>query len=716
MKALQAIRGFFGGRQRSVSSAWVTLMGGGDTNASALAKPYARSAWVHAAIGHISKPISGLPLMITEDRRGGDVVLEDPALTAFWERPAVNRGGRMSRTDFIMATAGWLLLRGEAFWILDDTWLARGASKSPIILARPTDMVEITGGGGRELLGWSWMDGSGARHQLIPDQVLQLKCWNPYDDFRGLADWEAAAIAADADYAAGVFARNLSRNNGDRGPYVIGKNGQASDEQIKQITAQLRQKREMAARGDFRTVFLTGDIEVKEPSLQAVDTAYVAQRLENRKEVFAAFGVPMSFADPQASYSIGSASDRFRLIEDACMPLAAKIADGMEIISARLLGGGRTVFVEFDWDEHSTMQQVRGERFEIATKAVDRGMPWHEASEYFRLSLPRFAGDHVGRIPFNLQEIAPVEMPEDPEAPMAESDPVEDLQTLFARRAQEPCKACAGGAQHRANEEWNSIHAKRRPWEKQYTTKARRLIMDARSETLRNIADVEAVLEKSAVLKWGATDLIFNLGKWLGGWTKTLAQVSRAAMEAAGFEVWTDELQRTDPLTMPAPNVINAVREREIKLADAGERIHADVKATIEEAIQNGETMDQIRERVKTAFNGISSTRVDMIARTETTIAYETARDLTFRQAGVEWTKWLTMEDMGDRHPSYSGLHGQIRAIDEPFDLGNGVKMRFPGDPEGPPSEIINCRCIRTAVLGPDPTDIEGNNPDAAPY
>ena len=710
---MNILRALFGGKQKSLTGAWTQLMGGGDSSAHSLGKPFASSAWVHSAIKFVSEPIGMLPLCFTEDRRGGDVSIEDPVLTAFWERPATTRGGNMARSPFITATAAWLLLKGEAFWIMDDSWLTRGARKSPLILARPSDMQEILGGDSRELIGWRWTDGSGKRHDLIPSQVIQTKKWNPYDDFRGLADWEASAVAADADYAAGIFARNLARNNGDRGPYVIGKGGTATDEQQKQITAMLRQKREMASRGDFRAVFLTGDIEVKEPALQAVDAAYVTQRLENRKEVYAAFGVPPSFADPQASYSIGSASDRFKLIEETCMPLAALIADAIEHVSMFLLGSDRTLFAEFDWDEHSTMQQVRGERFDIATKAVDRGMPWHEASEYFRLNLPRFTGDEVGRVPFNLTEIqGPAMQPAETETELA-NDPVEDLTQLFARRVQAPCNCAAGDPQNRAAA-WEKIHTPRRPWEKKFTSTARRMLMDARAETLRNIADAEAVSAKGPVQKWSATDLVFNLTKWLPDWTKSLASITRAALETAGFEVWKDELDRTDPLTLPAPKILDVIRAREIKLADAGTKIHEAVKKEIETAITNGETMAEIRARVKTAFNGISEARVDMIARTETTCAYESARDLTFREAGVEWTQWLTMADNGDRHPSYAGLHNQIRAIDEPFTLYGGLTLRFPGDPEGPPAEVINCRCVRIAVMGPDPVDI--NNDPSIPY
>lgn len=686
---------------------------GSSGKAGDLIRPYGRSAWVRSAIDFVADPISSRPLVITADRRGGDVVIDDADLTSFLERPARSRAGVLNRADFIKATAGFMKLKGQAFWIFDDTWDMVRTRKSPLILARPDEMHAVYDG--NDLIGWTWSNAAGVRSALIPEQVQHLKLWNPYDDVLGLSEWEAAMISAQSDYAAGVFARNLSQNNGDRGPYVIGKGGVFTDEQIKQVSAQLRMKRELGRRGEFRAAFIPADVDVKEPAINAVDSAYVAQRLENRKEIYAAFGVPPSFADAQASYSIGSASDRFRLIEDTCMPLAAKIADAFEVVCTRFLGKKQTVFVAFDWDSHSTMQAVRAERFDIATKAVDRGMPWHEASEYFQLKLPRFPGDAVGRIPFNLTEIGGETRDQKQEAREEEevADPLAELEQLFAARSQAPCGCVAKGAE--ASEEWVRIHRAREPWEKKFQSTIRRHVMDARGETLRKIAAASAAESVSTTKGLlDALSLVFDLASWLPDWTRNLATISRSAMEAAGFEVWKDELDRDDPLEMPAAEVITATKQRENLISQAGVKIHGDIRKEIEQAITDGDTLDEIAKRIKSKFAGISDTRAMTIARTETTFSYETGRDIRFRQAGVQWTKWVTVNDGEDRHPSYSGLHNQTRPIDEPFTLYGSVTMRYPGDPEGPPSEIINCRCIRVAVRGPDPAGT--NNDDTVPY
>jgi hypothetical protein len=44
------------------------------------------------------------------------------------------------------------------------------------------------------------------------------------------------------------------------------------------------------------------------------------------------------------------------------------------------------------------------------------------------------------------------------------------------------------------------------------------------------------------------------------------------------------------------------------------------------------------------------------------------------------------------RHEDYDGLDGQTVALDATFDVGE-AQLQFPGDPDGPPEEVCNCRC-----------------------
>ena len=410
-----------------------------------------------------------------------------------------------------------------------------------------------------------------------------------------------------------------------------------------------------------------------------------------------------------ASYSVGSASDRFKLIEETCMPLAAKIADAMEAVTSRFMGGNQTIFCEFDFDDHSTMQQVRRERFESATKGVDRGMPWRVAGEYFRLDLPRFTGDEVGRIPFNLTPIEG-EAPVDPSADPATSDPVEELFELFRNAPQPVCKTAEPLVQTRAAEAWAKIHQKRTPWEKRFASRFRRHLNDARNRTLAKIGAANNPM--GASVKTSALDLIFDLAPWLSEFVGGMTEISRSAMEAAGLELWTDELGRDDALTMPAAETLLALQQRENLLAGAGTKIWEEVRSELQDGITKGETMDELAKRIRVAFKGIDEGRAMTIATTETTVAYEVGRDMTFKAAGVQWTQWL-VSGLGNSRHSHQAADKQIREMGTPFDVG-GFQLMFPGDPTAPPQEVINCNCVRIAVAGPDGSDI--NNDDTLPY
>ncbi len=334
------------------------------TGGERMYRAFEQSTWVMRAIKKIAGPIAAVELHFTREGQR----FHDAELEVFWEMP----GAGLSRTDLIEATVGWLKLEGEAFWLLDDSWLAAlgphtpgsnpAGPATPIQMARPDRMRHVVKNG--ELEGWEYVDGAGRRALLLPEQVIQLKLWNPYSDFRGMAELKPCRDAAEADFLAGKFNLNLMRNYGVQGAYVIAKNGLPLDGQRQQIIDQIREKRELAQRGVFKPVFLDGDITIEDPKIRVPDGDFIAARLQNRHEVFIAMGVPPSMADVKASYSIGSASDWFMLIAETCIPLGEKICQAINQVLRRQ--GTGDVRASFDWDEHPVVQAVRRERADTA--------------------------------------------------------------------------------------------------------------------------------------------------------------------------------------------------------------------------------------------------------------------------------------------------------------------------------------------------------------
>ena len=687
----------------------------GSDGSEGLKDPYRLSPWVGRAIKHIAGPIAGVRLEFHQD---GDrnAKVTDPEMESFWNRPAkapVKRSdkmGRLSRFDVIEATVGWLSLAGEFFWVLDDTWKNPNTrNKSPFIVARPDRMLPYMADG--ELIGWIFRDGANRSHTLAPWNVVSSRFWNPYDEIRGCAPMDSAEMAAAADYASARFWKSLAESNGDLGDTVIAPNG-VSDPQREQIKLAMLKKRRAAKRGKFEPMFLIGDVKTEEAKIKSPDASAVTQRLENRHEVYVALGVPPSFADVTASYSIGSASDRYRLIEETCMPMAAKIAEAVEMVE--WMRSGRELSAEFDFDDHSTMQQVRSERIEAGRKLHERGVPWKMVSDHLNLGLKPFPGWDKAWLPMNLEEVKGQQSADSGEEKPVVSDAAkvfEELEELLKgcpvhdTRGQTP-EARGQKTDEKRIKRWEKLMKTRAPFVRKARTIVDRALFDARKQTLAKIGEVA---KAETALRSGAFDFLFDLADFLEALVSPLFKVSLDAYETAGAELLKDELGSEEPFIVPDPNGIRWLKSRESQIKDAATGMWEETRDSLEQGIQAGESFEKLAARVRETFNGMSKERSMRIAVTETGIAFEGGRHDAMIQAGQEWKQWLTSQD--DRvRITHGALDGKILPMDEPFLVG-GVPMMFPCDPEGTPAEIINCRCVHGPVDSPENPDGINNDP-----
>lgn len=707
----------------------VPVVGGG--NDVTMGKPYTESGWVYAAIRHIARPISSVDLeFYAEAMDGTESPIDDRRLSIFWKSPAVG----CSFASFVLATVGWRKLCGEAFWLLDDSALvpfpeARTAFPR-LILARPDRMRHVVSGS--EISGWEYRDGDGRRHYLLPKQVIHLRQWNPYDDYRGAGEWEVAKLAAQADFAASRFARNLAASNGDQGPFVIGKSGVVDEAQRKQITAVLAEKRRQQQLGNFVPAFLTGDITVEDPKVRTIDTAFMDGRRMSAAEIFVIFGVPPSMAKEQASYSIGSASDYLRLIIDTCKPEACEIASAISVVSS--IYTGRAIEAEFCWDEHPVFQQVRTERMASLDALFNKGVPMSVASEYLDLGLPRFPGDDIGYLPISITPAADASLAINPgpegdspapaaPAPAAPGDPVEAAIHCLKHQISN-----RGSKQAR---EWQAHMRRRQGTIKAYRSAFTRVLMVARAEVLRKLdhkANAGRQEPAGAVLatetaentanasqphaerggghdlggllsRAGAADLMFDKHAFQQGLAVAFRKVGTEALNTAGKQLYA-ELGKDDPFTYPAPKALQFLRERENKLSGVSDEVFDSVRSALEEGLDAGESIDELADRIRGTFNDASKERATRIAMTETAAAYGSGRQEGMMQAGVTWKRWLNSG--GDNvRPAHLEASNQTVPVDEPFDIG-GEQLMFPGDPSGSPGNVINCHCVSIAVATPD--------------
>jgi len=129
------------------------------------------------------------------------------------------------------------------------------------------------------------------------------------------------------------------------------------------------------------------------------------------------------------------------------------------------------------------------------------------------------------------------------------------------------------------------------------------------------------------------------------------------------------------------------------------------VREKIVTGIKEGLGTREIARSFRDMIDGIGTLnpaqRAKVIASTETHTAANYAQVEAVRAIDLPGVmrEWLAVEDARTRE-SHAEADGQQVEMDEPFTVG-GARLMFPGDPDGPPEETINCRCV-IAFVAPE--------------
>lgn len=121
---------------------------------------------------------------------------------------------------------------------------------------------------------------------------------------------------------------------------------------------------------------------------------------------------------------------------------------------------------------------------------------------------------------------------------------------------------------------------------------------------------------------------------------------------------------------------------------------------------RGGLSPEQIDKMVGRYRERLLSHRATVIARTEALRSVHEGNQEMFQQAvdageldqGQLVQVWHQTGDSRTRD-SHRTMEGQERPLGTPFVSGAGNSLRYPGDPEAPPSESIQCRCRLGTVV-----------------
>lgn len=139
------------------------------------------------------------------------------------------------------------------------------------------------------------------------------------------------------------------------------------------------------------------------------------------------------------------------------------------------------------------------------------------------------------------------------------------------------------------------------------------------------------------------------------------------------------------------------------------------IAGQVAEGAGDGESIPKIAKRVEDVLSTTATPtwrdRATVVARTETIGAMNAGRAdafVLFEQTTGDTLEqmWLATDDTRTRR-THRQAEGQRVPLGQPFTVG-GHQLAFPGDPTGPASEVIQCRCTTLLVEPGEVVDLSG--------
>jgi SPP1 gp7 family putative phage head morphogenesis protein len=165
-----------------------------------------------------------------------------------------------------------------------------------------------------------------------------------------------------------------------------------------------------------------------------------------------------------------------------------------------------------------------------------------------------------------------------------------------------------------------------------------------------------------------------------------------------GFTTIVEDVGSSILWNVSDPEALAFLTMKNLEIKGIIQTIKDQIHAELIEAYQKGETIDEIAARIRSVFN-ISNSRAKTIARTEIIGAANAGRGLAISRSGFKEKEWFTAMDEKVRS-QHQLQHGKTVKVGHPWVMSDGSSLRFPGDPNGPAHQVINCRCIEVVVPG----------------
>lgn len=162
-----------------------------------------------------------------------------------------------------------------------------------------------------------------------------------------------------------------------------------------------------------------------------------------------------------------------------------------------------------------------------------------------------------------------------------------------------------------------------------------------------------------------------------------------------------------DPLFMNEASTRHLASARN-RFLSVGDQTWANARQALLEGMANGDGTDALQRRLRSVVD-IGRHEAAAVARTEVISAANAGSTARIRSMGADapqFKQWLSTLDSRCR-PTHVAADGQVVPLAGKFTVGE-AQLDYPGDPDGPDREVIQCRCTLLYVDEAEPLDVVG--------
>ena len=643
---------------------------------------YETYVWVYACVFAINTNGAKVPFRIFKRKPNGE---KGDEVLSGWPWTLFNRPNPLqSNFDFNEALISSLELTGSAFIEKDNP-----TRPEQMYVMRP-DFIEVIGSRSN-LVDKIIYDVNGSVAEFEPEDIVNFKYYHPRSEIYGLSPVMPATNSIVLDLFSITYSKNFFKNGGQLSMYLKVKN-ELNDEEHERLREEVRTMYGGVDRAHLIGV-LDNDAEFKEVGNSPANALLKEQRLMNRDEIMAIYGVPpiMMGLVSDITYNNGLEQEK-GFWQNKMQPTLRKVSDKWNVDFLE-----RNGFIgEYDFSDIAALQEDMEKKSNIATRLVKEGVftPNEARKKFYQLEelaggdalrVPGFAGI-AGGLAATRGILTPNETREQYHGLKDHKD---------GKDLRKPAEEKGGDVEkflkeHSPGHRFNQFFGSR---SRRIETKLESLMRDFEKQVISNIAR----LQKSEILiqKDMITESVQNLDEL----EATLLTLMQEENLDAGIDFFKAKYLELSGGVVPEEVLVNVTSQLESQIAQWANNakvqitrtMRTDLQKALEISIRDGEDVDEITKRIQEVFRGTDRAEVSRarrIAKTEMLKIGNHSNTVAAQTLGFTKKIWVADGPPDDRG-NHTGINGEEQPIDGTFSIG----LRFPGDPNASAAQTVNCAC-----------------------